>query len=253
MQDQQTSLDPREVMTDTAGASEIVFALFWLLGFLFSPRLADIGSASFWRIDSSANYGDLNDISQHKVNVALIKKHWEDILRVAVSLKLGHVSASELIRSLFRKNSPSGLAKALMNLGRIIKTLYLLNYIDDEDYRRHILVQLNKGESRHNLARTIYYGRRGEMYEKYREGQEDQLSTLGLVVNAIVVWNTIYIQAALDYLRSTRMIINPEDEAKLSPLMHGHINFLGSFKFSLSEEVSRGLLRPLSIGGNNIT
>lgn len=247
MQDQQTSLDPREVMTDTAGASEMVFALFWLLGFLFSPRLADIGAASFWRIDSSANYGDLNDISQHKVNVALIKKHWEDILRVAVSLKLGYVSASELIRSLFRKNRPSGLAKALMNLGRIIKTLYLLNYIDDEDYRRHILIQLNKGESRHNLARTIYYGRRGEMYEKYREGQEDQLSTLGLVVNAIVVWNTIYIQSALDYLRSTGMIINPEDEAKLSPLMYGHINFLGSFKFSLSEEVSRGLLRPLSI------
>ncbi len=99
----------------------------------------------------------------------------------------------------------------------------------------------------------VHYGRRGEMYEKYREGQEDQLSTLGLVVNAIVVWNTIYIQAALDYLRSTGMIINPEDEAKLSPLMHGHINFLGSFKFALSEEVSRGLLRPLSIGGDNIT
>lgn len=119
--------------------------------------------------------------------------------------------------------------------------------------RLGILIQLNKGESRHTLARTIYYGRRGEMYEKYREGQEDQLSTLGLVVNAIVVWNTIYIQAALDYLRSIGEIINPEDEAKLSPLMHGHINFLGSFKFSLSEEVNRGLLRPLSVREGNIT
>ena len=252
MQDQQTSLDPREVMTDTAGASEMVFVLFWLLGFLFSPRLADIGAAKFWRIDQSADYGDLNDISQHKINVALIKKHWEDILRVAVSLKLGHVSASELIRSLFRKNRPSGLAKALMNLGRIIKTLYLLNYIDDEEYRRHILIQLNKGESRHNLARTIYYGRRGEIYEKYREGQEDQLSSLGLVTNSIVVWNSIYIQAALDYLRSIGEIINPEDEAKLSPLMQGHINFLGNFKFSLSEEVARGLLRSLSVPDGSI-
>lgn len=83
----------------------------------------------------------LNEISNHKVNEASIRKHWEDILRVAVSLKLGHVSASDLIRSLFRKNRPSGLAKALMNLGRIIKTLYLLNYIDSEEYRRHILTQ----------------------------------------------------------------------------------------------------------------
>ncbi|MDF1931776.1 Tn3 family transposase [Legionella pneumophila] len=96
------------------------------------------------------------DISNHKINEASIRKHWEDIL-VAVSLKLGHVSASDLIRSLFRKNRPSGLAKALMNLGRIIKTLYLLNYIDSEGYRRHILIQLNKGESRHSLARTVYH------------------------------------------------------------------------------------------------
>lgn len=119
MQDQQTSLDPREIMTDTAGASEIIFALFWLLGYQFSPRLADIGKARFWRIDPKADYGKLNDISKYKISESSIRKHWEDILRVAVSLKLGHVTTSDLIRSLFRKNRPSGLAKALMNLGRI--------------------------------------------------------------------------------------------------------------------------------------
>lgn len=105
-----------------------------------------------------------------------------------------------------------------MNLGRIIKTLYLLNYIDNEEYRRHILTQLNKGESRHSLARTVYYGRRGEIYEKYREGQEDQLNALGLATNAIVLWNTVYIQAALDYLRAQGEVIKEEDEARLSPL-----------------------------------
>jgi TnpA family transposase len=247
IQDQQTSLDPKEIITDTAGASEVVFALFWLLGYQFSPRLSDIGSTRFWRINNNADYGKLNDIAKHKINEALIKKYWEDILRIAVSLKLGHVSASELIRSLFRKNRPSGLARALMNLGRIIKTLYLLNYIDNEDYRRHILIQLNKGESRHSLARTIYYGRRGEIYQKYREGQEDQLTALGLVTNAIIVWNTIYIQSALDYLRSQGEIINEEDESKLSPLTQGHINFLGHFSFLLSEIVESGFLRPLSL------
>ena len=119
-------------------------------------------------------------------------------------------------------------------------------YIDDEDYRRHILIQLNKGESRHFLARTVYHGRRGEIYEKYREGQEDQLNALGLVTNAIVVWNTIYTQKAIDYLRSTGEIVNPEDEAKLSPLLQGHINFLGNFTFVLPEDVENGQLRPLS-------
>jgi len=247
MQDQQTSLDLREIMTDTAGASEIIFALFWLLGYQFSPRLADIGKTRFWRIDPKADYGKLNDISKHKISESSIRKHWEDILRVAVSLKLGHVTASDLIRSLFRKNRPSGLAKALMNLGRIIKTLYLLNYIDDEDYRRHILIQLNKGESRHSLARTVYHGRRGEIHEKYREGQEDQLNALGLATNAIVLWNTVYMQAALDYLRAQGEIIKEEDEARLSPLRKKHINFLGHFSFSLPQVVEEGSLRSLNV------
>jgi TnpA family transposase len=246
MQDQQTSLDIKEIMTDTAGASEIIFALFWLLGYQFSPRLADVGGARFWRIDSKADYGVLNDISNHKISEATLRKHWEDILRTAASLKLGHVSASDLVRSLFRKNRPSGLAKALMNLGRIIKTLYLLRYIDSEEYRRHILIQLNKGESRHSLARTVYHGRRGEIYEKYREGQEDQLNTLGLATNAIVLWNTVYIQAAVEHLKAQGEVINEEDEAKLSPLGRKHINFLGHFSFMLPKDVAEGQLRLLN-------
>ncbi|AUH73085.1 hypothetical protein CAB17_14285 [Legionella sainthelensi] len=203
-------------MTDTAGASEIIFAVFWLLGYQFSPRLADVGGSRFWIIDSKVDYGVLNDISNHKVNEASIRKHWEDILRVAVSLKLGHESASDLMCSLFRKHRLSGLAKALMNLGHIIKTLYLLNYIDSEEYRRHILIQLNKGESRHSLARTVYHGKRGEIHEKYREGQEDQLNALGLTTNAIVLWNRVYMQATVDYLLAQGEAINEEDEKRLS-------------------------------------
>src|SRR3546814_13456524 len=69
----------------------------------------------------------------------------------------------------------------------------MLRFIDDETYRRRILVQLNRGESRHQLARTVFHGKRGELRQRYREGQEDQLGALGLVVNLVVLWNTIYI------------------------------------------------------------
>ena len=95
-----------------------------------------------------------------------------------------------------------GLARALEELGRIVKTLYLLAYVDDEAYRRRILNQLNRGEGRHQLARVVFHGKRGELRQRYREGQEDQLGALGLVVNAIVLWNTIYMDAALDQLRT---------------------------------------------------
>ncbi|WP_162820973.1 Tn3 family transposase, partial [Escherichia coli] len=153
--------------------------------------------------------------------------------------------------ALLRSTRPSGLAQAIMEVGRVNKTLYLLNYIDDEDYRRRILTQLNRGEGRHAVARAICYGQRGEIRKRYREGQEDQLGALGLVTNAVVLWNTLYMQEALSHLRSTGE--GPEDEhiARLSPLMHGHINMLGHYTFTLPEDIMKGELRPLNLNLNN--
>lgn len=243
--EQQTSLRPTEIMTDTAGYSDIVFGLFWLLGYQFSPRLADIGEARFWRIDATANYGLLDGLAKNRINTELIAQSWEDLLRVAGSLKLGTVSASDLMYALQGGKNPSSLSKAIAELGRVAKTLYLLAYIDDEAYRRRILIQLNRGESRHSLARAVFHGQRGELRQRYREGQEDQLSALGLVVNAIVLWNTLYSDAALNHLRVTQAFVNPEDITRLSPLKYKHINMLGRYHFSLPEAVLRGEMRPL--------
>ena len=243
--EQQTGLNPTEIMTDTTGTSDIVFGLFWLLGYQFSPRLADAGEAVFWRIDKQADYGALNELARGSVQPQKILKHWDDMMRVAGSLKLGTVQASELIRSLLKSNRPSNLAKAIIETGRINKTIYLLNYIDDEDYRRRILTQLNRGEGRHAVARAICHGQRGEIRKRYREGQEDQLGVLGLVTNAVILWNTLYMQSALEHLRPS-IEINKEDVARLSPLAYGHINMLGHYSFTLADQVSKGQLRPLN-------
>jgi len=243
--EQQTSLLPREIMTDTAGYSDVVFGLFWLLGYQFSPRLADIGEARYWRIDATADYGALNGIARNQVNTALIVNNWDDMLRVTGSLKLGTVSALDLVRSLQRGSGNSTLSRAIGELGRIAKTLYLLSYLDDETYRRRILTQLNRGEGRHSLSRGVFYGQRGEIRKKYREGQEDQLGALGLVVNIIVLWNTFYMDAAISKLKETCQKLKPEDMARLSPLGYKHINMLGRYSFSLPESVQQGELRLL--------
>jgi TnpA family transposase len=175
-----------------------------------------------------------------------IEQHWDDMLRVAGSLKLGTIQASELIRSLLKSERPSSLAHAIIDAGRINKTLYLLNYIDNEDYRRRILTQLNRGEGRHAVARAICYGQRGEIRKRYREGQEDQLGALGLITNALALWNTIYMQASLDHLKKQSIEIKIEDEARLSPLVNRHINMLGHYTFTLAENVTNGALRPLN-------
>lgn len=243
--EQQTGLSPVEIMTDTAGASDMVFGLFWLLGYQFSPRLADAGESVFWRVDKTANYGVLDDLARSCINTQKAEQHWDDMMRIAGSLKLGTVQASELIRSLLKSDRPSNLAQAIIEVGRINKTLYLLNYVDDEDYRRRILTQLNRGEGRHAVARAICHGQRGEIRKRYREGQEDQLGALGLVTNALVLWNTIYIQASLDRLRQQGEDVKEEDEARLSPLGYKHVNMLGHYSFILAEQVMNGQLRPL--------
>lgn len=128
--------------------------------------------------------------------------------------------------------------------------MYLLNYINDEDYRRRILTQLNRGEGRHKVARVICHGLRGEIRKRYREGQEDQLGALGLVTNAVVLWNTIYMEAVIEHLKNGSFEINNEDLVRLSPLISSHINMLGHYSFILSKSVKNGALRPLNQNTN---
>jgi TnpA family transposase len=243
--DQETELEPAEIMTDTAAYADSVFGLFWLLGYQFSPRLADIGGARLWRIDRDADYGPLDDLARHRIDTGLIERHWDDLLRLAGSLRLGYVQAGSVMRMLQVKDRPTGLARALAELGRIVKTLHVLGYVHDEEKRRRILTQLNRHEFRHRLARRVCHGERGEIRRPYRQGQEEQLGALGLVLNVIALWNATYIQAALDQLASEGWTIDPADVARISPLAFKHINFLGRYAFELPKAVAEGALRPL--------
>lgn len=106
-------------------------------------------------------------------------------------------------------------------------------------------MQVNRGEGRHGLSRVVFHGKRGELLQRYRESREDQLGSLGLVVNMIVLWNTIYMQAALEQLRAEVYPMAEADIARLSPHVHAHINMLGRYSFAVPESVARGELRPL--------
>ena len=243
--EQQTELQPTEIMTDTGAYTDVVFGLFWLLGYRFCPRIADMGGARYWRVDPSAHYGMLNGVARHRIHTKLIEQNWEDMLRLAGSLKLGLVQAVSIMRTLRIDDRPTELAQAVAELGRIDKTIHALTFVADEHKRRRILTQLNRGEDRHKLARAVFHGKRGELRQRYREGQEDQLGALGLVVNIIILWNTLYINAALEQLANEGHPVQPEDVARLSPLMFEHINVLGRYAFSVPDAVAQGHLRPL--------
>ena len=206
---------PEVVVSDSASYADIVFGLFRILGYQFSPRIADLADTRFWRLDPAADYGPLNALARSRVNVARIRE------------------AYDLMRMMSREGRPSHLGQAFAEYGRIAKTLHLLSFVDADDrYRRQASRQLTIQEGRHQLARKIFHGQRGEVRQSYREDQEDQLGALGLVLNAVVLWNTQYMDAALDELRASGYPVLDEDVARLSPLLFGHINFLGRYAFT---------------------
>jgi TnpA family transposase len=169
------------------------------------------------------------------------------MLRVAGSLVTNRVRAYDLLRMLARDGYPTPLGQALAEYGRIAETLHLLAVVDpvDETYRRTVTRQLNIGEGRHSLARKIFHGHRGDIMQAYRAGQEDQLGALGLghVLNAAVLFNTRYIDLAVNVLRGQGYPVRDEDAARLSPLGYAHINMLGRYAFPAPSTEQR--LRPL--------
>ena len=217
-----------------------------VLGYQFSPSLAELKETRFWRMDPTADYGPLNGLARHRINTRLIATNWDDILRVAGSLKVGTVHASTLVQALQRGGRPTTLAtsyfRAWPNCENALIYSTILTTTTIADVFKQ---QLNRGEGRHSVARHVFHGQRGELRQRYRQGQEDQLGALGLVVNMIVLWNTWYIQDALDELRNSGQEVRSEDVERIAPLRFQHINVHGTYHFVLPESVAQGHHRPL--------
>lgn len=146
-----------------------------------------------------------------------------------------------------RNGQPTSLGKAITEYGKVYKTKHQLRYISDEIYARQILEQLNKGEARHALCRSIFYGRKGKLYQTYYNGMEEQLNALGLVTNAIIYWNSVYLEKVFEQMAREVYDCSEEMIRRQSPLIHEHINFVGKYTFRYEEGLSEGELRPLNI------
>ena len=166
---------PELVTSDSAGYSDLVFGLYRICGMQYAPRLADLTDTRFWRTTATADYGALSDLARHRVRLDRIRAHWPQLLRIAGSLVTGTVRAYDLIRALGRSGNPTPLGQAFAEYGRISKTQHLLAVCDpdDDSYRRGINAQQNQTESRHRLARKLFFGQRGELRQRYQEGMED--------------------------------------------------------------------------------
>ena len=244
--DNETDLDIREHTTDTEGYTDLMFALFDLLGMQFAPRLRDLSDTQLYCLDPHITSTHIQSIITRKLNHDLILRHWDEMLHLAASLKLKWVTASLLIRKLQAFPRQHVLTTALQEYGRLIKTLFILRYVESEAYRRQIGAQLNKGEKLHALRAHLFSANRGRIRKPYPDDHLNQANCLNLIINAIITWNTVYMQAAIDHLQQHGQVISEDALAQLSPVRFAHINVHGKYSFDISVPLLNNGLRPFT-------
>ena len=241
----ESDLRIEEHYTDTAGFTDHVFALMHLLGFRFAPRIRDLADKRLYIHGDDKQYPTLANLIGGNVDVKRIRAHWDEILRLAASIKQGTVTASLMLRKLGSYPRQNGLAIALRELGRIERTLFTLDWMQNVELRRRVQIGLNKGEAKNALARAVFLNRLGEVRDRSFENQRYRASGLNLVVAAIVLWNTVYLERAVQALRDSGKDIEESLLSHLSPLGWEHINLTGDYIWQQNKQVKKGKFRPL--------
>ena len=211
------------------GFSDHNFALMHLLGVRFAPRIPNLADRRLYAFGPASTWPTLAPFIAGRPEEKLIAAHWDDVLRLAASVRTGRVSASLMLRRLGAYPRQNGLALALREVGRIERTLYTLDWLEQPQLRRQATAELNKGESRNALARAVCFHRLGRLRDRTAELQQHRASGLALVTAAIALWNTVYLGRAVDALRRGGEEVPDALLAHVAPLGWQHINLTGDY------------------------
>lgn len=240
------NLPLHEHYTDTGGATDHVFALCHLLGFRFAPRLRDIGDRKLGSIAAPSTYKGIENLMGRTIKTAAIEADWDDIVRIVASIKDGTVAPSVILRKLAAYKRQNRLDFALAELGRIERTLFTLDWLEQPELRRACQAGLNKGEARHTLAAAIYTNRQGRFTDRSLENQEFRASGLNLLIAAISYWNTVYLDRAAQHLNAVGTTFDAALLAHLSPMGWAHISLTGDYLWEQARRLPAGEFHPLN-------
>lgn len=229
-----TELDPKVCYTDTHGYTEVVMATAALLGFELAPRIKDIKDQTLYKIDRQQLYPNLDPILSGTIKPNLIRTAWDETVRVIASIEDRIVSPSLVLNRLGSYARQNSVYQCLAEIGRVHKTVHILKTLDDEEYRRRMGRELNKGEASHDLSRFLCFGKEGVLRGREFGDQVHTFSCLSILHNAVVAWNMIHIARIVAELRAEGHQIEDETQSHVTPLMRKHINPFGRYHFELS-------------------
>ena len=230
----ESELQPDIVHADTQGQSESVFGLAHLLGIKLMPRMRTWNKVAFYRPDTDTSFKHLDTLFTRVINWDLIETHWQDLMQVILSIRAGTVLPSTLLQRLNSNSRQSKLYQAFREVGRVMRTMFLLKFISDTPMRSHIIAETTKIESYHSFLDWLVFGgdtiTTGDPIE-----QEKRIKYMDLVGNAIMLQNVADMTDILHQLRQEGMEITQEMVAHLSPYLTEHIKRFGDYWLDMND------------------
>ncbi|CAN5890417.1 hypothetical protein BH24DEI2_BH24DEI2_09120 [soil metagenome] len=235
--DNETELALIEHTTDTSGFTELIFAVFDLLGLRFIPRIRDLKEQTLYRSRGLdlADFPTFAPCLTGLLQEDVIEHYWDEMLRFVGSLKPGYVTASLLVQKLQAYPRKHQLTRALQAYGRLPKTLHILRWYTNPALRKRAGLQLNEGEAIHDLRAYIAFANQGKIGTKTDEQLDHQVACLNLLSNIVIYWNTLSLQAAVDKLKAQGFPVQDEDLQHIWPTRYQHVNVYGTYSFDEEE------------------
>ncbi|WP_407240077.1 Tn3 family transposase [Escherichia coli] len=219
----------REQYADTAGFTDHLFGASSLLGYnlvLLRIRICHRSGCTYL---IPIRPPGVTQVGRWKSREDLIVANWPDIFRCAATMTAGKIRPSQLLRKLASYPRQNNLAVALREVGRIERTLFIIEWIPDTDMQRRAQIGLNKGEAHHALKNALRIGRQGEIRDRTTEGQHYRIAGLNLLTAVIIYWNTVHLGHAVTERRNEGLDVPPEFLPHISPLGWAHILLTGEY------------------------
>jgi TnpA family transposase len=228
-----SDIQPEKIHADTQGQSTPVFALSYLLGIQLMPRIRNWQDLIFYRPSQDAIYQHIDSLFKDSIDWSRIANHWHDLLRVVLSIQTGKISSSILLRKLGNYSRKNRLYQAFQELGRVVRTVFLLRYISDMQLRQQITAVTNKVEAYHGFSKWFFFGGEGVIANNDPEEQEKIIKYNDLIANAVVFHNAVDLTEVLRQLQREGYLVLRNDVVALSPYLTSHIKRFGDYLIDL--------------------
>ncbi len=246
-----SDIQPDTLHADTQGQSLTVFGISHLLGINLMPRIRNWKDLIIYRPDKDAKYEHIDSLFTDTIDWELIRTYWQEMMRVILSIRQGHLMPSTILRKLGNYSRQNSLYKAFRELGRVIRTMFLLKFVSDETLRRKITATTNKVESYNRFIEWIFFGGQGVITTNNPVEMEKRVKYNDLIASAIILLNVIDMTRVLEQLDPGEYIITPDTLATLSPYMTKHLQRFGDFLIDMETLPALPSLKPIALSAMN--